>query len=123
MAFPSKLSQLCSPAWVYFVLSTILILIAVFQNLGNTNYYRLGSMSCGVPSTFVVFAIKIVYILFWTWILNLICRDGHSGIAWLLVLFPFVLLFVILALVMASQRQSKPKKQEGRGMAIGNMMM
>jgi hypothetical protein len=49
-----------------------------------------------------VFLVKIVYILFWTWILNLICKDGHTGIAWFLVLIPFILLFVIMGLVMVN---------------------
>jgi hypothetical protein len=51
----------------------------------------------------IVFTIKILYIFFWTWILNLICKGGHKGIAWLLVLFPFLLLFVILGLIMINQ--------------------
>jgi uncharacterized membrane protein len=40
------------------------------------------------------------------------CKDGHTGIAWFLVLLPFVLLFVIISLVMMSQKK-KPLR-EGR---------
>jgi hypothetical protein len=74
--------------------------IAIFQNLGNSDIYTLGSFSCDVPSTFLVFIVKVIYILFWTWILNLICKDGRKMISWLLVLFPFILSFGLITLFM-----------------------
>jgi len=104
MAFPKKLGQLCSPALFYFVLSILAIFISIIQNFGNSGKYSLGSYSCKVPSTILVFIIKMFYILFWTWILNLICKDGYTSIAWLLVLLPFILLFVIMGLVLLNQR-------------------
>jgi len=78
------------------------IIMVIIQNLGNSRTYSLGFVTTHVTSTTMVFMVKILFILFWTWVLNLICKDGHSGIAWLLVLFPFILLFVIMALVMIS---------------------
>jgi|UniRef100_A0A6C0HQE2 hypothetical protein len=102
MAFPKSLKELCTPAFVYFVLSVIGIIGSVIQNMGNKNVYKMGMFSARVPSTLLVFLVKIVYILFWTWILNLICKDGHTGIAWFLVLIPFILLFVIMGLVMVN---------------------
>jgi H+/Cl- antiporter ClcA len=110
MAFPTKLSQLCTPAYVYFIISFLAIVISAIQNMGNNKIYTLGTFSCNVPSCLAVFIVKIVYILFWTYILNLICKDGHKGIAWLLVLFPFILLFVIIALAMMYQKNNKKKK-------------
>ena len=107
MAFPNKLSQLCSPSYVYFIFSVLMIVVSVFQNIGNKNKYTLGLFSCNVPSCVGVFIIKIMYILFWTWILNLMCKDGHSGIAWFLVLLPFVLLFVIVGSLMMYQRKHR----------------
>ena len=92
-AFPKSLKELCTPATIYFVISVVSLVVILFQNLGNSNSYNVGSFSCRVPNTAFVFIVKLVYILFWTYVLNLICKDGHSGIAWLLVLFPFILLF------------------------------
>ena len=60
------------------------------QNMGNSRIFCLGNFSCRVPSTIAVFIFKLVYILFWTWILNLMCKDGHTNIAWFLVLLPFI---------------------------------
>jgi hypothetical protein len=110
MAFPNKLSQLCTPSLVYFVISVIGLVMAIIQNLGNKNRYNLGSFSCQVPSCMAVFIVKIVYVLFWTWVLNLMCRDGHDEIAWFLVLLPFILLAIIIGLVMANQEQDKKAK-------------
>jgi hypothetical protein len=110
MAFPSKLRQLCTPAYVYFILSVLMIVVAAFQNMGNNGRYTLGMFSCMVPSCVLVFALKIVYILFWTWVLNLMCKDGHSEIAWFLLLLPFVLLFVALGMVMMYQKKQQKKQ-------------
>jgi len=104
MAFPSKLKDLCTPAFIYFVLSMIGIIFSIIQNFGNKHTYKMGMFVARVPSTILVFAVKIIYILFWTWILNLICKDGHTEIAWFLVLIPFILLFVVMGLVMVNPR-------------------
>jgi hypothetical protein len=100
MSFPKSFKELCSPAALYFIISIISLVIVLFQNLGNSNSYTVGSFSCRVPNTMMVFIIKLIYILFWTWVLNLICKDGHTGISWLLVLLPWILLFVLIGMLM-----------------------
>jgi hypothetical protein len=52
-----------------------------------------------VENSPVIFIVKLLYILFWTWILNLMCKDGHSGISWLLVFLPFILI-ILMALAL-----------------------
>jgi type VI protein secretion system component VasK len=76
--------------------------------------YSLGNFSCRVPSTIAVFAFKLAYIFFWTWILNLMCKDGHTDIAWFLVLLPFILLFVILGTVMLYQKDETDKRKKNK---------
>jgi hypothetical protein len=100
MAFPKTLKELCTPSAVYFIVSIVSLIMILFQNLGNSSSYHIGNFSCRVPSTILVFIIKLIYILFWTWILNLICKDGHTGISWFLVLFPFILFFVLIGMIM-----------------------
>lgn len=112
MAFPKNISQLCSPSYIYFIISILGLAMLAVQNLGNSQLYSLGSFSCRVPSTIAVFLIKLLYILFWTWILNLMCRDGHIGIAWFLVLLPFIFMFVIMGLVMMYQKNDKNKRNK-----------
>ena len=98
--FPKlEFSKWCTPAFIYFVISMIGLIALVIGNLGNTTKFNLGLFSVYVPNVLFVFIIQFIYILFWTWILNLICKDGHSGISWFLVLIPFILYFLLLALV------------------------
>ena len=75
------LRNLCTPAYVYLVISTIALIIMIFQNYGNVNTYCLGDYSCNVSSTAMIFIIKAIYILFWTWILNLMCSANATGVA------------------------------------------
>ena len=89
----------CTPAYFYFIISTIAILIMSIQNYGNTNVYCLGDYSCGVTSTFLIFVIKVLYVLFWTWILNLICKSGYESVSWFLFLLPYVVMFITIAYV------------------------
>ena len=98
--FPKTLKELCTPAMLYFVISMIALIMVLFQNLGNSNSYNVGSFSCRVPNTAVVFIVKLLYVLFWTYVLNLICKDGHTSLSWLLVLLPWMLLFVMIGILM-----------------------
>ena len=38
-------------------------------------------------------------ILFWTWVLNIICKAGYKWVSWLLVLLPFILIFFMMWVV------------------------
>ena len=114
MGFPTKLSQLCTPAYIYFIISIIGIAFAAIQNMGNNNKYTLGMFSCKVPSCLAIFIIKIVYVLFWTWVLNLICNNGHAGIAWFLLFLPFIMLFLLLGMAMIYQKKNTNNVKKNR---------
>ena len=96
--------DLCPPAHAYLIISTIAITVIFIQNYYsgsfNNRTYCLGSYSCQIPSLPMLYLIKILYVIFWTWVLNLICDAGSPQISWLLVLFPFVLFFIILGSIM-----------------------
>jgi len=94
------LKNLCAPSKLYLGISFVFMILVLFQNYSNVNTYCLGSYTCNVSSTALIFIIKVIYILFWTWILNLICQAGAPGVAWFLVLVPFILLFILLSLLM-----------------------
>ena len=96
------LAKLCGPSHFYLVISLFFVLIATMQNMGSSSVYCLGSLTCDVTSTTLIFAVKIIYILFWTWILNLMCASGATKIAWALVLLPFILMFLLILTMMIS---------------------
>ena len=94
------LKNLCTPAYVYLVISGITLAAMFIQNMGNVNLYCLGSYSCNVSNTSMIFIIKLLYVLFWTWLLNIICRGGATSFAWFLVLLPIIMLFAMLGMMM-----------------------
>jgi hypothetical protein len=88
--------NLCTPAYVYFVVSMITVLVMAVYNYYNINIYCLGNYSCNVTNISLIFIIKIVYILFWTWVLNLICRGGGTTVSWFLVLIPYLIFLIMV---------------------------
>ena len=96
------LRNLCTPAYIYLVISLIAIVIVIFQNMGNTSTYCMGNYSCQVSNLLLIFVIKLAYVFFWTWILNLICQAGAPYLSWALLLLPFILMFILIVLFMVS---------------------
>ena len=94
--------NLCTPAFFYLSVSVLILVLTAIQNLGNNDRYCLGVFECNVPNTFVIFVFKAIYILFWTFIFNVLCKSGYKTISWFLVLIPIVLLFVILGLIIVT---------------------
>lgn len=95
--------KLCPPAMIYFVISIVGIILVMFQNIGNNKSYNIGSFSMQVPNTLMIFVMKLIYVIFWTWLLNLLCKGGFTVLSWLFVLFPFILMFVVVGLVMINK--------------------
>jgi len=97
---PSTIKELCTPAAIYFIISVVTLALIAFQNMGNTNKFCLGTYACDVPSTMLIFTVEIIYILFFTWVLHLICKAGYTTVSWVLLLLPYILFFLLLALFM-----------------------
>jgi hypothetical protein len=91
--------KMCTPAYVYFIISIFTLIAMAFQNYGSPTEYCIGSYTCSVSSVFVIFMIKLMYVLLWTWILSLICKAGVPGLSWFLMLLPFLLMFVMIGMV------------------------
>ena len=91
MASLKTIKSLCTPALIYFVLAVISF-VSIIGKLSMTSLL-----------------VKGFFILLWTWFLNFLCKKGHSGISWFLVLFPFIfmlLIFFSAADVMFYNRES-----------------
>ena len=105
-ALISKLKQLCTPSLIYFVFSILGFFISLIQTIFNkSGRYCVAMFSCKVPSLFVIFATKLIYILIWTWLLNLLCKDGYTDIAWFLVIFPFLIFFIIFGIMSMTNKK------------------
>lgn len=98
MSFRRQFSNLCPPALIYFIISMFALVVCIMQNLGNPHGCKIGSLMIrGNP--FIMIIMKVIFILFWTWVLALICRAGYVGISWFLVLGPFILMLLMASLI------------------------
>ena len=105
------LKKLCAPAQVYLVLSGISFLLMALQNIfaGKNGKYCVGMFSCKMPNLILVFIAKVLYITFWTIVLNSLCVAGYKELSWFLVLLPFILFFILIGLLLISQGVSVSK--------------
>lgn len=92
---------LCQPAYLYFIISVISMLIMMIQNLvEGHNILCLGEYKCETESAPLVFVGQALYILIWTKVLDMLCKKGLGSVSWFIVLFPYILMFIILGLFM-----------------------
>ena len=78
--------KLCTPAYAYMIVSLITLIFLGIQNFGNINTYCVGQYECDVSNTGLIFLGKILYVIFWIWALDLLCKLGHKNIDWFLFL-------------------------------------
>jgi len=106
MKIQKTYGSLCKPAQFYLLISVASFVLMLLQNIGARDTFTLGTYS--VPSSNPVFILVInaVYIVAWTWLLNMICKINPK-ISWVIVLFPFVLFFLALALLLFTGNKSR----------------
>jgi len=99
---------LCTPAQLYFVLSTLSFLLILLQNCGDGSSYKIGTMKVKPECHNVIFFIfKAAYILGFTYLLNWFCGKKLETISWIIVLLPFIAMFLILGVTMISIMSSR----------------
>jgi len=75
----SKLfSELCTPAKLYIILETILIIFRMYQGANSMSLLM-----------------NIAFVLVWTYVLGWICKKGFNIVSWILVLTPLFLVIFI----------------------------
>jgi len=90
------INRLCSPAFYYLVLSIITIVTMYLYNLGDPNSYCIGRYTCNVTSVNMLYIMKVTYVIFWTWILNIMCREEYETMAWIFVIIPYLFMFIFI---------------------------
>lgn len=95
--------DLCKPAKLYLVISTISVVLIGLQNINSNNTYCVGDYICPVDNIWLLFLMKIVYIAFWTWLLNVMCKSGATIVSWIFVLVPIISMFLIIMSFFALQ--------------------
>ena len=95
-----SLRKLCTPAHLYFILSiTGLVLMGIQNFNGEEKLLCVGSYNCKVNSKTFLFIFNALYILFWTFILDLMCKAGYKDLSWLVLLLPILVYFIYIGLL------------------------
>ena len=103
MAVIKYVRSLCAPAYVYLCIGALSIVASILQNSDDDSRLCVGDFECEVEHVGAVLIAQGLYVGFWTFVLSSICKAGHRRIAWFLVLIPFILGAVLLAMFMVSQ--------------------
>ena len=108
-------NKLCNPAKFYLVLSAIVTSGVLIQNFANgkPDEFCIGSAKCTTSHVMLMFLCKVVYIVFWTWLLNWFCSKKMVGLSWFIVLIPFLLAAVILGAFMVLAVKEISHEEEG----------
>ncbi len=95
------LRNLCEPAFIYLLISLSAVFLIGLQTFTNqdSGMYCVGMQKCKVSSVVLMFFIKLLYIAFWTWVLNIICAKGYTTLAWILVILPILIMFILISMV------------------------
>jgi len=63
------------------------------------NRYCAGHFECDLNfSKWAMVIIQLLYVLFWTIILDSLCKNGYKNFSWILVLIPYVMFFIIFSI-------------------------
>lgn len=92
------LNKLCTPAQLYLLITLFSLVVMIFQNNGtHSNVLCVGNYECyNSPNKSLLVFIKLIYISFWTFVLQMICKGGYKSFSWFLVLLPIVLFMLLL---------------------------
>ena len=103
-------NSLCAPAQLYLGMSILAVLVQCYQNVGNPNVFACGLMKANSPINNVFYiAFEVLYVLGWTYLLNILCKKGYKQISWLLVLLPLIAMFILIGLVIMVIQANSPR--------------
>ena len=71
-----KVSNLCTPAFIYFIFSFVYLIINSFRNFNV-----------------VSIIVSVIGIMGWSWFLNFLCTKGYTTVSWLILILPLFILF------------------------------
>jgi hypothetical protein len=64
------------------VISVITMLVMLYQNSSFNDIFCLGTFGCESENKPYLFFLNAVYVIFWTWILNVLCVNNYTMLSW-----------------------------------------
>lgn len=101
----SNIRGLCTPAKTYLFVNVFILILLLIQNgSASSDMLCLGNYECYVENKWVSLISNGIYIAFWTFVFNLMCRQGYTKFAWFLFFLPFILVTIYLFLLKGLSR-------------------
>jgi hypothetical protein len=92
------IKNLCAPAKIYLVVTLFFCIMALMRD-----------------APFMAVGIKVVFALIWTCILSWLCKKGLSAISWILILLPFIVIFLgMLGITHMANKEQRRQRQYQR---------
>jgi hypothetical protein len=89
------INKLCTPAKIYLVVSLFACVMALMHD-----------------APFMMVGMKVVFALIWTCILSWLCKKGLTAISWVLILLPFIAIFLgMLGITHMANKAQRRQKQ------------
>jgi hypothetical protein len=94
-----SLARICLPAKIYLGMAVLAILFGLFSGV-----------------KFSILLWKLIFAVFYTWILNWLCSKGFKSVSWFLVLLPYIIIFAVAfkLLTISKQHQAVLKNIGGQ---------
>ena len=89
--------KLCTPAKIYVFFAMISIIMYIAK-LAHVNVMARDSDAKSATNAYSIMALifKIVLFVAWTLFLNFLCAQGYTTLAWIMLLFPFLVFLLLL---------------------------
>lgn len=101
MKLTKTFKELCTPAALYFVISAIAIIIALFNGM-----------------KLMAVGIKAIFVIIYTFFLNFLCQKGFKSVSWFLVLLPYILMLAVF--LMAFFKIKEGMEEKGASTAVAS---
>lgn len=95
----TEFNDLCTPAKIYLIVSIVCIVGWMWGASDKRSRYRDEEVKHS-PFTILGLICKLVLMVLWTLLLNWLCDNKYTNIAWIILLLPIILpLFVVFTAI------------------------
>ena len=90
MDIQKRYDSLCLPSKIYTTLAFVGLLFSLLMMF---------KLSAFTLMSFLGVFLRIVFYLFWTWVLDSLCNNGYSMVSWILLGMPYFFLIIAILLI------------------------
>lgn len=94
-------SNLCMPSKLYMIIGIILLAISYYYDIKTNDEEKicLGNVKCAIKNKPAYYAFNVLFILIWALLLNMLCSYGWIKTAWVIFIFPYVLMLIAFIII------------------------